>query len=216
MCRISRDRPDGGHHVRAHLKRMSRRLPSARVTTRAALGAARRAAHDPADVALRLAYFFAEAAALGPTSTRPPRGMTAVRVLSVLRGRPRIPHTVRDGPAPGLVMAWIILFFAGLTEVGWAVGLKYTEGFTRLVPRCSPSPAWVSSAARACAEDAADRHRLCDLDRHRTIGTALLGISCSASRERAAARLHRADRCRDRRAEAGVGGVITPAPPARA
>ena len=31
-------------------------------------------------------------------------------------------------------MGWIILFFAGLTEVGWAVGLKYTEGFTRLVP----------------------------------------------------------------------------------
>lgn len=31
-------------------------------------------------------------------------------------------------------MAWVILFLAGLTEVGWAVGLKYTEGFTRLVP----------------------------------------------------------------------------------
>ena len=31
-------------------------------------------------------------------------------------------------------MSWIILFFAGLFEVGWAVGLKYTEGFTRLVP----------------------------------------------------------------------------------
>ena len=31
-------------------------------------------------------------------------------------------------------MGWIILFFAGLTEVGWAVGLKYTDGFTRLVP----------------------------------------------------------------------------------
>jgi quaternary ammonium compound-resistance protein SugE len=31
-------------------------------------------------------------------------------------------------------MAWIILFFAGLSEVGWAVGLKYTEGFTRVVP----------------------------------------------------------------------------------
>jgi quaternary ammonium compound-resistance protein SugE len=31
-------------------------------------------------------------------------------------------------------MAWIALFFAGLFEVGWAVGLKYTEGFTRLVP----------------------------------------------------------------------------------
>ncbi len=31
-------------------------------------------------------------------------------------------------------MAWIILFVAGLFEVGWAVGLKYTDGFTRLVP----------------------------------------------------------------------------------
>jgi quaternary ammonium compound-resistance protein SugE len=31
-------------------------------------------------------------------------------------------------------MAWILLFIAGLLEVGWAVGLKYTEGFTRLVP----------------------------------------------------------------------------------
>ncbi len=31
-------------------------------------------------------------------------------------------------------MAWYILFVAGLMEVGWAIGLKYTEGFTRLVP----------------------------------------------------------------------------------
>ncbi|WP_398471662.1 quaternary ammonium compound efflux SMR transporter SugE [Tardiphaga sp.] len=31
-------------------------------------------------------------------------------------------------------MAWFILFIAGLLEVGWAVGLKYTEGFTKLVP----------------------------------------------------------------------------------
>ncbi|WP_334188993.1 quaternary ammonium compound efflux SMR transporter SugE [Noviherbaspirillum sp.] len=31
-------------------------------------------------------------------------------------------------------MAWIILFIAGLFEIGWAVGLKYTEGFTRLWP----------------------------------------------------------------------------------
>ena len=29
-------------------------------------------------------------------------------------------------------MSWIILFVAGLFEIGWAVGLKYTEGFTRL------------------------------------------------------------------------------------
>lgn len=31
-------------------------------------------------------------------------------------------------------MAWFVLFVAGLFEVGWAVGLKYTEGFTRPLP----------------------------------------------------------------------------------
>jgi len=31
-------------------------------------------------------------------------------------------------------MAWLVLFVAGLFEIGWAVGLKYTEGFTRLWP----------------------------------------------------------------------------------
>jgi quaternary ammonium compound-resistance protein SugE len=31
-------------------------------------------------------------------------------------------------------MAWIILVIAGLFETGWAIGLKYTEGFTRLWP----------------------------------------------------------------------------------
>jgi len=31
-------------------------------------------------------------------------------------------------------MAWVILVLAGLFEVGWAVGLKYTAGFTRLWP----------------------------------------------------------------------------------
>ncbi|WP_332685169.1 quaternary ammonium compound efflux SMR transporter SugE [Bosea sp. (in: a-proteobacteria)] len=31
-------------------------------------------------------------------------------------------------------MAWTYLFFAGLFEIGWAIGLKYTHGFTRLIP----------------------------------------------------------------------------------
>ena len=31
-------------------------------------------------------------------------------------------------------MAWLFLFLAGLLEVGWAVGLKYTDGFTRPIP----------------------------------------------------------------------------------
>jgi len=31
-------------------------------------------------------------------------------------------------------MAWIYLAFAGLFEIGWAIGLKYTDGFTRPMP----------------------------------------------------------------------------------
>lgn len=31
-------------------------------------------------------------------------------------------------------MAWLLLVVAGLFEVGWAIGLKYTEGFTRFWP----------------------------------------------------------------------------------
>jgi quaternary ammonium compound-resistance protein SugE len=31
-------------------------------------------------------------------------------------------------------MAWTYLFFAGLFEIGWEIGLKYTDGFTRLTP----------------------------------------------------------------------------------
>jgi quaternary ammonium compound-resistance protein SugE len=31
-------------------------------------------------------------------------------------------------------MAWLILLLAGLAEIGWAVGLKYTEGFSKLIP----------------------------------------------------------------------------------
>lgn len=31
-------------------------------------------------------------------------------------------------------MAWLILFCAGLFEIGWAIGLKYTEGFSRPIP----------------------------------------------------------------------------------
>ncbi|OAP41934.1 molecular chaperone [Sinorhizobium glycinis] len=31
-------------------------------------------------------------------------------------------------------MAWFTLLLAGLLEIGWAIGLKYTDGFTRLTP----------------------------------------------------------------------------------
>jgi len=41
--------------------------------------------------------------------------------------------------------AWIVLFIAGLCEVGWAVGLKYTEGFSRLWPSAATLLAMVAS-----------------------------------------------------------------------
>jgi quaternary ammonium compound-resistance protein SugE len=42
-------------------------------------------------------------------------------------------------------MAWIILFIAGICEVVWAVGLKYTDGFTRLWPTVGTVAAMVIS-----------------------------------------------------------------------
>jgi quaternary ammonium compound-resistance protein SugE len=42
-------------------------------------------------------------------------------------------------------MAWFILFVAGLLEVGWAVGLKYSEGFSRLWPTVATAAALLAS-----------------------------------------------------------------------
>ncbi len=42
-------------------------------------------------------------------------------------------------------MAWLVLFVAGLLEVAWALGLKTTEGFTRLVPSLLTGAAIVGS-----------------------------------------------------------------------
>ncbi len=74
--------------------------------------------------------------------------------------------------------AWIALFAAGLFEVGWAVGLKYTHGFTR------PVPSLLTAAAMAIS-----LYMLALALRHLplgtayavwtgvgTVGTALLGI----------------------------------------
>jgi quaternary ammonium compound-resistance protein SugE len=42
-------------------------------------------------------------------------------------------------------MAWLLLFLAGLLEIGWAVGLKLSEGFTRLWPSVLTVVALVAS-----------------------------------------------------------------------
>ncbi len=49
--------------------------------------------------------------------------------------RPGNEHTINIwGGLRGCKMAWLILLVAGLFEVGWAIGLKYSEGFTRFWP----------------------------------------------------------------------------------
>lgn len=42
-------------------------------------------------------------------------------------------------------MAWFLLVLAGLFEIGWAIGLKYTDGFTRLWPTVGTVAAMVIS-----------------------------------------------------------------------
>ena len=42
-------------------------------------------------------------------------------------------------------LAWVVLFFAGLCEIGWAVGLKYTDGFSRLWPSVATGVAMLAS-----------------------------------------------------------------------
>ena len=42
-------------------------------------------------------------------------------------------------------MAWVVLIVAGLLEIGWAIGLKYTAGFTRLVPSLLTAASMIAS-----------------------------------------------------------------------
>ena len=44
-------------------------------------------------------------------------------------------------------MAWFYLLIAGVLEVAWAIGLKYTEGFTRLVPSLWTIASMIASLA---------------------------------------------------------------------
>ena len=44
-------------------------------------------------------------------------------------------------------MAWFVRVVAGVLEIGWAVGLKYTEGFTRLWPTVGTAAALIGSMA---------------------------------------------------------------------
>lgn len=63
-----------------------------------------------------------------------PSGLTCER-----RDDPAHPRRTR--------MAWVVLCVAGLLEIAWAVGLKYTEGFTRLGPSVATAVAMIASMA---------------------------------------------------------------------
>ena len=103
-------------------------------------------------------------------------------------------------------MAWLLLLIAGLLEVGWAVGLKYTEGFTRLVPSIltllsmAASVGMLGLALKTLPIGTA----YAVWTGIGAVGTAILGIALFGDPARLRAdRLHRPDRRRDRRTEAG-------------
>jgi quaternary ammonium compound-resistance protein SugE len=60
--------------------------------------------------------------------------LTYYWLLQVSQGRPYLSRKA-------VIVAWVILVVAGLFEIGWAIGLKYTHGFTRLWPSV-----WTASA----------------------------------------------------------------------
>ena len=66
-------------------------------------------------------------------------------------------------------MAWIYLFLAGLLEIGWAIGLKYTEGFTRILPTVLTVSSMILSLVLlgVALKALPVGHGLCGLDRHR-------------------------------------------------
>jgi quaternary ammonium compound-resistance protein SugE len=64
-------------------------------------------------------------------------GAGTTRSPSFFRGRPRM--------SGAFIMAWVILFIAGLFEVAWAIGLKYTDGFSKLWPSVGTAAAMLIS-----------------------------------------------------------------------
>jgi quaternary ammonium compound-resistance protein SugE len=60
-------------------------------------------------------------------------------IMACCEENTRLPLNLRKSPGPGIRgsisgMAWLILVVAALFETGWAIGLKYSDGFTRPWP----------------------------------------------------------------------------------
>jgi quaternary ammonium compound-resistance protein SugE len=61
-------------------------------------------------------------------------GAASLSVASVRRFRRSLRQQQGSRGAPEVGIAWLALFFAGLLEIGWALGLKFSDGFTRFWP----------------------------------------------------------------------------------
>jgi len=70
---------------------------------------------------------------------------TVDAIVDQVLGPPAIVAVGREGSDKEFEMVWGVLFLAGLFEIGWAVGLKYTEGFTRPWPTVGTVLAMVTS-----------------------------------------------------------------------
>ena len=101
-------------------------------------------------------------------------------------------------------MAWLYLLIAGLFEVAWAIGLKYTDGFSRLWPSLGTVAAMVVSLAflGLALKSLPVGTAYAVWTGIGAVGTVILGIICSPSPPRAPAWLRRTDRGRNRRVQA--------------
>ena len=109
------------------------------------------------------------------------------------------------------VITWALwlgpfLLVAALLEIGWASGLKYTDGFTKPGPTVLVVIALTASMILLASRgaDAADRHRLRRLERHRHRRHGAAGdVAVRGIRLARAAPVHRHDHRRRLRVEAG-------------
>ena len=68
-------------------------------------------------------------------------------------------------------MAWVLLVVAGLLEIGWAIGLKYTKGFTELWPTVGTVVSMIASVGLPLGcldENPSLGNGICGLDGHRS------------------------------------------------
>lgn len=111
-------------------------------------------------------------------------------------------------------MAWVLLVIAGVFEIAWAVGLKYTDGFTKPLPTALTITAMVISmgllgvSVRTLPVGTA----YAVWTGIGAVGTGILGIALFKEPATAAPRLHGTDPERDRRTEADVSVARRPRP----